>query len=168
MVREADSSQGTQGMHPELVPSSIPARAWESLGTDERCGEEASVSSFQLFHTCPGDLRHGVQDKFVHLPENPSLVCPKYSVVPKTAQTLELKCRGDTKMFRSLSGLLATNSFTFLLLNVFHALWEVYYGVGRLPRPLETQSISDRDALSRRLARNCHPVFTKVRREFCT
>ena len=57
-------------------------------------------------------------------------------------------------------------SFTPLQLDVFHALWERYYGADHRTRPPGVPTRGEREAVSREEALKAFPIGTKVRREF--
>ena len=72
----------------------------------------------------------------------------------------------DDKESQWLSEEKARESFTPLQLDVFHALWETYYGAVCEARPTSTLTRNERDGIDREQALEQHPVGTVIWREF--
>lgn len=194
MVREADSSLGAQGTHPKLLHDHYtapwvvtnvprPGQTVEVTLNGRRVRKRlVSVASVKLFHTRNKELRHDFEDEFSHLAWESTVglsevsvaASPMYTlfdrrVVRKNARVWKWEYRGrhqDGCESEWVDEEEASNSFTPLQLDVFHAFWEVYHDDGRRPRPPEGPSKGERDALSRERALQRHPVGTEVRRAF--
>ena len=141
-----------------------------------------SVANVKPFHLRSKELRHAFEDEFAHLAWESDLGLEEVSVAASPLYTLldrRVVHKNDHVWRWEYRGRFqggsesewvdeeeASNSFTSLQLDVFHALWEAYHGSHCQPRPPTAPSKSERDALSRELALMRHPVGTKVRRGF--
>ena len=194
MVRESDSSLGTQGTHPKLIHDYYtapwvvanvlrPSQSVEVILKGRRVRKRVvSVASVKMFHLRRKDLRHSFEDEFSHLAWESDLgladisvaASPLYTlfdrrVVHKNSHVWNWEYRGryqDGSASDWIDEEEALNSFTALQLDVFHALWEAYHATSFRPRPPEAPDKSERDALARESALKRHPIGAKVRRGF--
>ena len=194
MIQESDATISKEGVHLKLVHEKwtgpwkvvstvTPGLCYRVVLKGRQIRERrASAAHMKPFYVRPANLRHDFEDEYAHfawgadlgLAEPSTVASPMYTLLDRRAvreQTGAWKWEYRGRYLNGsesdwVSETEASDSFTPLQLDVFHAMWELYKGTSSGARPPISPSRQERDQADRERALREVPIGTSVWRHF--